>query len=111
MLGFVCQVRPPVLHLSDAGIRIGGAFPLFIRALLLPLAIHPRQLFPRRVVNARSLRQILQVFVVALPVIPPHDVLQRRVRLKHRRIDCDRLPLHQAFGGQNLENPTEHGFL
>src|SRR5437870_10620350 len=48
LLHLVRQVRAPILHLGDARVRIVRVLPLLIRPFVRPLAIQPRQLFPRR---------------------------------------------------------------
>src|SRR5262249_11462128 len=48
MLRLMGHVRAAILHLRDAGIRIGCTLPLLVRSLLLPLAIEARQVFPSR---------------------------------------------------------------
>src|SRR3989442_62670 len=39
MFGFVRQMRPPILHLGNARVRIMRIHPLLVAGLLLPLAI------------------------------------------------------------------------
>jgi hypothetical protein len=108
VLGLVRQVRPAVLHLRDARVRICRAHPLLVRRLLLPLAIQPRQLLPRRLLHASGRRQPLQVLFVFAPVVAPPNRPHRRVRLQRRRVDRDRLPAQHARLPQHLHQPTEH---
>jgi hypothetical protein len=48
VLGLVCQVGAPILHLRNPGILIRGALPFFVRHSLLAFSVQPRQLLPRR---------------------------------------------------------------
>src|ERR1017187_7986428 len=78
----VRQVRPPILHLGDAGIRIVRMLRLLIRSLVRSLPIQPRQLLARRGLDPRLLRQPLQKLLVAFSRVPPHDRPQRGVRFQ-----------------------------
>ena len=102
------QVRPPILHLGDAGIRIVRVLPILVRALVCTLPIQPRQLFPRRRLDPRCLRQPPQKLLVAFSRVPPHNRPQRGVRFQRGRIDSPRLPLQQSFLRQYPQHPGEH---
>jgi len=45
VLGFVRQMRTPVLHLRNTGIRVVGIVPLFVRGLLLSLLVELPDVF------------------------------------------------------------------
>jgi hypothetical protein len=81
--------------------------PLGIAAFLRALAIEPRQIRPRRRLDARRLRQSRQKLPVRLARIAAHDAPQRRVRLQRGRIDSDGLSLDEFGGGQDLQDPRE----
>ena len=57
VLGLVGQVRTAILHLRDPCIFVDRTLPLPVRRALLALAVQPRQLFARRRLDARRLRQ------------------------------------------------------
>src|SRR4051812_24630044 len=79
MFGLVRQMRASILHLRDTCIRVGGTPPLLVRALLFPFPIQPRQLLSGRVLDPHRQRQPLQIVVVGLTVLAPHDILHGRV--------------------------------
>src|SRR5918993_4928106 len=72
MLGFMGQMRTPVLHLCDLCIRIMRVGPVVVGPLLRPFAIQLRQLFPSRGFNARFPRQTLEKLLVRFSAVPPH---------------------------------------
>ena len=108
VLDFVRQMRATILHLGNPRIRVARALPVLIRSLLLPLAVQPRQLLSRRILDSRRLGQLFQILFVTLPVIPPHDALHGRVGFQRRGVDRHRLPAEQSFLRQNLQHPPEH---
>jgi hypothetical protein len=81
MLGFVREMRAAVFHLRDARVGVVRMPPLDVAAFLRALSIEPRQIGPRRRLDARSLRQSRQKLVLRLPRIASHDAAQGRVRL------------------------------
>ena len=107
MLGLVRQIRLPVLHLRDLRVGIVRMGPVIVRPFLFPLAVDARQFGARRRLNPRGLRELRQEVLIALTRVAPHDAAQRRVRLERRRVDADRLSLHQARVGQSLQHPGE----
>ena len=109
MLRLVGQVRPTVLHLCDLRVRVLRRLPLLVRRLpVLPGPVKPRQLRSRRRLNPRCLRQLTHERLVRFPGIPPLDAPHRRVRFQRRRIDADRLPLHQTRSRQPFQHPREN---
>ena len=103
------QMRPTVLHLRDPRVRIIRMRPVVVRALVLAFQIDPRQVGTRRRPNARRLGKIRQKLLVALAAVSPYDAPQRRVRFKRRRVNADRLALHQAGRTQALQHPGKDG--
>ena len=91
VLGFVGQMRPAILHLRDLRIGIGRVRPVFVRRLLLPLPIQPRQVLARRRLDARRLGEARQKLLIALAGVAPHDAPHRGVRLERGGVDRDRL--------------------
>src|ERR1019366_3438511 len=81
--------------------------PLLIRHALLALAIHPRQVFPRRRLDPRGLRQPAQKLLVALAGVAPHDRTHRRIGFQGGRIDSDPLGLQQPTLRQHPQHPAE----
>ena len=108
MFHLVRQVRPPILHLGDAGIRIVRMLPLLIRSLVRSLPIQPRQLFARGGLDPRLLRQPLQELLIAFSRVPPHDRPQRGIRFQRGRVHSQRLPLQQPLLRQHSQHPGEH---
>jgi len=108
MFGFVRQVRAaiPSSWRSEHRDHTGSSF--LIGTLLLPPAASNRASC-RRVgfsIPAR-LGQTLQILVIFLAVIPPHQRPQcRRWLPTWVAIDGNRLPLHQPFLGQGSSAPT-----
>ena len=49
--------------------------------------------------------------LIALAGIAPHDAAQRRIRFQRRRIDADRLALHQLASARRSQHPREHGLM
>src|SRR6266700_1880010 len=101
-------MRPSVLHLRDPGISIRGALPLFVGRSLLALAIQSHQVFPRRCLNPRCLRQSPQKLLVTLSRVPSYYRTHRRVRLQRGRIDRNPLALQQSPIRQYSQHPTEY---
>ena len=93
VLGLVRQMRAAILHFRDARVGVVRMPPVGIAALLRALAIEARQVRPCRRLDARRLCEPCQKLLIRLAGIAPDDAAQRRVRLKRRRIDPDRLPL------------------
>ncbi len=85
--------------------------PIVVRAFLLPLPIHPRQILPRRRRDTGGLRQLGQELLIGGPVIAPDNAPQRRIRFQGRRIDAQGLALQQARLGDALQDPREHGLM
>jgi hypothetical protein len=81
--------------------------PVIVRALVLPLPIHPRQISARRRLDARRLRELRQEVLIALTGVPPHDAAQSRIRLQRRRVDAHSLAIHQARVRKALQHPGE----
>jgi len=107
MLGFVRQMRAPILHPGDPRIRVTGTLPFLVGPLLLPLPVQPHQLFPRRILHPRRFPQLLQILVVALPVIPPHDALQGRIGFQKAK--CVILQHHDFLATDSIaESRTRH---
>lgn len=61
----------------------------------LTLAIQSRQVFPRRRLHARGLRQSTEKLLVAFSRVPPHNRPHRRVSLQRGRVNPDPLALDQ----------------
>ena len=57
VLSFVRKVRAAVLHLRDARVGVVRMLPVRVAALLRARPIQPRQIRPRRRLDARGLRQ------------------------------------------------------
>ena len=83
--------------------------PIVIRALLLACPIDPRQVRASRCSDTRHFGERRQKLLIALARISPHDAAQRRVRFERRRVDANRLALHQASRAQALEYPGKDG--
>ncbi len=111
MLGFVGQVCPPVLHLRDCRVGIVLKVSVVVRPLLLPLPVDAGEIGACGGLDARGLRQLGQEVLIALPGVATHDAAQRGIRLQRRRVNPDRLPLHQAGVGQALQHPGEDGLV
>jgi len=111
MLGFVRQMGPAVFHLRDLRVGIPGMRPVFVRRLLFPLAVQPRQVLPRRCLDARGLREPRQKLLIGFLGIPPHDAAHGGVGFQRRRIDRDRLALQEPGLHQSLLHPREHGAM
>src|SRR5215472_6007677 len=75
-------MRAPVLHSANPCIRIARALPVLVGPLLLPLAVEPRQLLPRRILHPRGFGQTPQIFFVALAVIPPYNAFSAALASK-----------------------------
>src|SRR5450631_2354998 len=69
----VTATTAPVFHLRHPRILVRRTLPLLVRRALLALAIQPCQLFPRRRINARGLRQSPQKLLIALARVAPHN--------------------------------------
>ena len=111
MLGLVGQMRAAIFHLRDLRIRIVRVRPVFVRRLLLALPIQPRQVLPRRRLDARGLREPRQKLLIVFSRIAPHDAAHRRIGFERRRIDRHRLALEQPGLGQPLLDPREDGAM
>lgn len=88
--------------------------PVLVRALLLPLAIQPRQRRPRRRLDTRGLGQLRQELLITLARVAADNAAQRGIRFQGSGVDPNGLALHQADGRQALQHPREHlpmGFL
>src|SRR5205807_8462973 len=85
--------------------------PVVVRALLLAFPIDPRQVGTRRRPNARHLGKIREKLLVVLAAVLPHNAAQRRVRFKRRRVNADRLALHQTGRTQALQHPGKDGVV
>ena len=109
VLRLVGEMRPAVLHLRDLGVRIVRMRPVVIRALLLAFPIDPRQVGARGCSNARRVDELRQKLLIALAAVSPNDAAQCRVGFQRRRVNADRLPLHQAGRAQALEQPSKDG--
>src|SRR5262249_41304306 len=57
--------------------------------------------------NTRGLRQRGQKLFVALAAVAPHDAAQTCVGFERRRVNADRLPLHQPGRCEALQDPGE----
>src|SRR5207244_70776 len=71
--------------------------------------IDPRQVGASRCSDTRRFGELRQKLLIALARISPHDAAQRRVRFERRRVDANRLALHQASRAQALEYPGKDG--
>src|SRR3989454_265587 len=111
MLGFVREVRAPVLHLRDLRVRIRRVLPVLVRRPLLPAPIKARERLAGRGLNARLGREPRQEFLVALAGVAPHDAAHRGVGLQRRRVDRHGAPLEQASRGETLLHPGEDGAM
>ena len=101
-------VRPSFIFAIFAS-RILRRLPRLVRRRpFLPGPVEAGQLRSRRRLNPRCLRQPPHERLVRFPGVPPFDAPHRRVRFQRRRIDADRLSLHQTRFGQPLQNPGEH---
>ena len=83
--------------------------PVCVAAFLRAFAIEPRQVGPRRRLDARGLREPRQKLLIRFARVAPHDAPQRRIRFERRRIDADRLSLDEVRRGQHLQDPRKHG--
>ena len=101
-------MRAAVLHLRDLRIGIVRMRPVLVRPLLLPFPIEPRQLGPRGRRDARRVGEPSQPRLVRLARVPTHDAPHRRVGFERRRVDPNRVPLHQVRVRQPLQHPREH---
>ena len=108
VLGGVRQMRAAVLHLRDLRIGIVRRRPVLVRPLLLPFPIEPRQLGPRGRSDARRFGEPSQPRLVRLARVPTHDAPHRGVGFERRRVDPNRVPLHQVGVRQPLQHPREH---
>src|SRR3954454_18236976 len=108
VLGLVGQMRAPVFHLRDAGIRVLRMLPFVVRPLLLPLPVQLGQLLPRRRLDPALVCQTCQKLVVLFPCVTPHNRTQRCIGFQCRRIHPDRMALQQIPFRQNLQHPLEH---
>ena len=107
VLRLVREMRPAIFHLRDARVRIRRACPLLVRALLLPLAIEPRQGFARRRLDPRRLRQLREERDVAFARVPSHDAAHGRICFERRRVDADGLAAQQLGLDQPRLHPRE----
>ena len=68
VLGLVRQMRRPVLHLRDPRVRVARTLPILVGDLLpFALAVHPPQVFRRRILDPLRPGQLLQVLLVRRP--------------------------------------------
>ena len=67
VLGCVREVRAAVLHLRDARVGVVRMMPVRVAALLRARPIQPRQIRPRRRLDARGLRQPRQKLLIHFP--------------------------------------------
>ena len=107
MLSFVGHVRPAVFHLRDLRIGIPGMLPVFVRRLLLPLAIQPRQVLPRRRLDTRGLREPRQKLLIGFLRVPPHDAAHGGVGFQRGGVDRDGFALQESRLDQPLLDPRE----
>jgi hypothetical protein len=108
VLGLVGQVRPPVLHLHDAAVRIAGRFPLFVGNLLvLPLFVEPSQLFVGRVLDARFFGQFPQILLPVFAGLFANDRLHRRIGFQRRGIHRHRAASKQPLLSRQLQHEGE----
>ena len=111
MFRLVRHVRAAILHLGDPRIGIMRVLPFLVRTFLLALAVQAGQLFARRVLDPGRLRQVFEIVVIFLAVIPPHQGAQCRIGFQHGGIDGNRLAFHQPFFGQDLQHPPKNGLV
>ena len=109
VLGFVREVRAAVLHLRDARVGVVRMLPVRVAALLRARPIQPRQIRPRRRLDARGLRQPRQTLLIRFARIPPHDAPQGRIGLERRGINPNGVALDQIRSRQHLQDPREDG--
>jgi hypothetical protein len=81
----------PVRHLLDALLRICGAPPFGVGALLRTLAADGREILSRRILHAGFLRDVLQEHLRPAPVMAAEAAPKRRLGLHRRRFNAQHL--------------------
>jgi len=111
VLGFVRQMRAPVLHFRHPRVGIPGMLPIFVGRFVLALLVDFRQLLAGRRLDAGLARQPPQVLLVAFAGVAPDERAQRRVGLQRGGVDGDGPAGQQPFAGQQRQRPAEHGAM
>src|SRR6516165_9096214 len=111
MLGFMSQMRAAIFHLGNACIGIVWMGPVVIRSFLWPFAIQARQIFSRRRLDARGLRQSYEKRLVTLTRVAPHNATQGSIRFQRRGVHSHRLAVNQSRLRKSLQNPAEHSSM
>ena len=102
----VGRVRPSFIFLIRASGSC-GLLPILVRPLLRALAVYLRKVLPRRRLDPRRFRQLLEPRIVPRPVVASRDRPHRHVRLLRRRIHLHRLPSKQPRLPQPFQHPPE----
>jgi hypothetical protein len=103
-------MRPTIFHFGNPCVLIMLIDPIFVSSFVLPLAIEPRQIFPRRRFDSRFLRQPVQKFLVTLSTVAPHDRTHRRVGFQRGRVHPHSLALQQPLISQHFQHPEDPDF-
>ena len=100
-------MRAAIFHFRDLRIGIVGVRPVVVRGSLLARPVQARQVFTRRGLDARRLREPRQKLRIGFRGIASHDAAHGRVGLERGRIDRDGLALEQSRLDQPLLDPRE----
>ena len=85
--------------------------PVFVRRLLLALAIQPRQGLTGRRLDPRGLGEPRQERLIALAGVTAHDAPHRGIGFQRRRVDRNRAAFQQASSDQPLLDPRKDGSM
>ena len=85
-----------------------GLTHFWFEPYLLALAVHSRQIFPGRSLDAGLPRQPGEKFVVAGAVVAPHDRAQGRIGFQRGGIHAHPAAFQQISIRQHAQHPQEH---
>ncbi len=111
MPGLVYQIRTAIFHPRNLRNRIVQIHSVGNRSILLALAIQPRTIRSRRRLDARSLGQTFEEFVIVLACIVTHYSVQDGVGFQRCRVDLQRLTPEQPRPCQHAKHLGEDGFV